>query len=116
MVAIYNGLIDLTSGYVGMGFCEEVLYALEWCLDSDISPNKLVATQRDCDREKVLEITRLIQAAIVLPLVTVVAYQDSYYIVDGHHRAVAYIDLGRDVPCEVFSPDYSYGEFFNGVQ
>ena len=86
-------LLDLTGGYIGMGYSDLSIYHLEHIEDKSIPISKLIATQEMAYRDVIDNYKKLILASEELVYVLVICYNDKYYIYDGHHRAIAYTEL-----------------------
>lgn len=106
-----NGLtIDLTTGYLGLGYSDLSIYHLEGMGDKKLPITNLIATQEKAYRETIDNYKRMILKDELPTYVLVIQCNDKYYIGDGHHRAIAYAELGMLVECEIFSVDKTYGD------
>lgn len=62
---------------------------------------KLKSTQKEINKEKVLDLIQNPQNIYLKPIII----SSDYYIVDGHHRAIAQLNIDRDYKIKVLKID-----------
>ena len=73
----------------------------------------MIATQTIIDQIIINDYKKSILGGKLPTYVLVIFYDRKYYICDGHHRSLAYAELGMFVQCEVFFTDKTYGDLGN---
>lgn len=101
----------LKFGYLGATFKSMSMRPSAHNEDKNLPISQLIFTQHKANIETIEDYKNLILGGEVLTYVWVIFHNQKHYIYDGHHRAIAYAELGKLVECEIWFADRTYGDF-----